>query len=170
MVSTHLIITKLLRCVSVTRRGQPVSVTLLSMLLLVGSNPARAPLLWQWRIIGNGITASGTFTTDDTPDPQRFYRITAISGLANRGTITALQSTGTAIPGNAGYVVDNLVSPNVPQLTTHGFGFAVSNGEYHNPFHSSAYLDYISTPPYADGAGKEPAIQFTATLASKPAP
>ena len=46
----------------------------------------------------------------------------------------------------------------------HGFGFSVSNGEYHNPFHATDYLDYISRPPYADGAGVEPAIRFTATL------
>ena len=46
----------------------------------------------------------------------------------------------------------------------------VSNGEYHNPFRTTGYLDYISTPPYADGANKEPAIRFTATVAPKPAP
>jgi hypothetical protein len=146
-----------------------VTFFVLSIALIAGSNRAWS-LSWQWNIAGAGVNASGTFTTDDRPDAQGFYRITTIAGNANGGTITALQPAGTAIPGNAGYPVDNLVSMNGAQLTTHGFGFAVSNGEYHNPFRTSGYLDYISTPPYADGAGKEPAIRFTATVAPKPAP
>jgi hypothetical protein len=44
----------------------------------------------------------------------------------------------------------------------HGFGFLVSNGDYHNPFFSKNYLDYISLPPYVDGGGTEPAIHFMA--------
>ena len=148
---------------------KPVPFVGLSIMLLTGSNPAWS-LLWQWSIAGAGVNASGTFTTDDTPDAQGFYRIATISGTANGGTITALHPTGTAIPGNAGYPVDNLVSMHGAQLTTHGFGFAVSNGEYHNPFRTSGYLDYISTPAHADGAGKEPTIRFTATVAPKPAP
>jgi hypothetical protein len=40
-------------------------------------------------------------------------------------TITGLQQTGTAIPGNERYAVDNLVSAVEPRLTTHGFGFSL---------------------------------------------
>ena len=58
--------------------------------------------------------------------------------------------------------MDNLVSSNGPQLTAHGFGFAVSSGEYHNPFYHEGYLDYVSRPPYADGAGAEPGVDFRA--------
>ena len=148
---------------------KPVPFVGLSIMLLAGSNPAWS-LSWRWSIAGAGVNVSGTFTTDDTPNAHGFYRITAVSGTANGGTITALQPAGTAIPGNAGYPVDNLVSMHGAQLTTHRFGFAVSDGEYHNPFRASGYLDYISTSPYADGAGKEPPIRFTATVAPKPAP
>ena len=147
---------------------KPILIALLSMLLLGPGNRARASLLWQWNYSGTGVSASGTFATDDSPDVNGFYQITGIAGTANGGTITGLQSTGTAIPGNSGFPVDNLVRPTGPQLTTHGFGFAVSNGEFHNPFFSGNYLDYISTPPYVDGAGAEPSIRFTAVPAPEP--
>jgi hypothetical protein len=134
----------------------------LSVLLLSGSQQAWASLLWDWSFTGTGVSASGTFTTDTRPDVKGFYQITGITGRANGGTITGLQATGTAIPGNSGFAVDNLVGSTGPQLTMHGFGFSVSNGEYHNPFYSKHHLDYISLPPYVDGAGIEPTIHFTA--------
>ena len=132
------------------------------MLWLSGGQQAWASLLWDWSFTGTGVSASGTFTTDAKPDVNGFYQITGITGRANRGTITGLQATGTAIPGNSGFAVDNLVSSTGPQLTMHGFGFSVSNGEYHNPFYSKDYLDYISSSPYVDGAGGEPTIHFAA--------
>lgn len=140
----------------------PLAVLLLSS-LLAGSHPATAALLWRWSFSGPGVSASGTFTTDETPDSEGFYRITNITGKANGGALTGLQPAGTAIPGNAGYPVDNLVRAAAPQLTGHGFGFSVADGEYHNPFFLENYRDYISRPPYTDGAGKEPAIRFTAS-------
>ena len=115
-------------------------------------------------LYGNRSERFRYLTTDAAPDAHGFYQITGITGTANGGAITGLQTAGTAIPGNGGYAVDNLVGTTEPQLTMHGFGFSVSNGEYHNPFHATDYLDYISRPPYADGAGVEPAIRFTATL------
>jgi hypothetical protein len=123
-----------------------------------------ASLLWDWSYTGTGVRASGTFTTDVNPDAHGFYQITGITGSANGGTITGLQPTGTAIPGNSGYRVDNLVSSTGAQLTEHGFGFSVSNGEYHNPFYNKDHFDYISLPPYVDGAGAEPTIHFTAAV------
>jgi hypothetical protein len=149
------------------RRGERVKsilVAALSVLLLCAGTPAWATALWNWSYTGTGVSASGTLTTDAAPDAHGFYQITGITGTANGGTITGLQAGGTAIPGNGGYAVDNLVGTTEPQLTMHGFGFSVSNGEYHNPFHATDYLDYISRPPYADGAGVEPAIRFTATM------
>ena len=104
----------------------------------------------------------GPFTTEPTPDAHGYQRITGIAGSADGRTITGLQANGTAIPGNAGFPVDNLVRSTEPQLTTHGFGFSVADGGYHNPFHQDRYLDYISRPPYMDGAGSEPQIGFSA--------
>src|SRR3982751_5457550 len=86
---------------------------------------ASASSLWNWSYSGAGITAGGTFTTADTPDANGGYLITAITGTRNGETITALQPTGTAIPGNEPYTVDNLIFKNsAAQLTSHGFGFA----------------------------------------------
>jgi len=145
-------------------RVKPVCIAALTALLLSWGNQAWASLLWDWRYAGSGVSAHGTFTTDTTPDIHGFYRIIEITGDANGGTITQLQATDTAVPGNAGYPVDNLVSQTAPQLTKHGFGFLVSNGEYHNPFYNGHHLDYISLPPYVDGAGGEPMIHFTAKV------
>ena len=139
-----------------------ILIAALSILLAGAGNHASASLLWHWNYNGTGVNASGTFTTDVSPDANGFYQIIGIIGTANGGTITGLQPTGTAIPGNSGFAVDNLVRPTGPQLTSHGFGFAVSNGEFHNPFYAGDYLDYIATPPYVDGAGAEPTIRFTA--------
>jgi hypothetical protein len=143
---------------------KPVSLAALSVLLFGGSNLAWASLVWQWSYTGPGVHASGNLTTDDRPDAHGYYRITGITGTANGARITGLQAAGTAIPGNSGFPVDNLVASAGPQITLHGFGFAVSNGEYHNPFFDKNYRDYISLPPYVDGAGAEPAIDFTAAL------
>jgi len=99
-------------------------------------------------------------------DAEGFYRITTITGNANTATVTALQPTGTSIPGNSGYPVDNLIGASAPQLTKHGLGFVTSDGTYHNPFHVDQYRDYISRPPFADGKGAEPTIQFTAFATS----
>ncbi|HXA24792.1 MAG TPA: hypothetical protein VNW90_21100 [Acetobacteraceae bacterium] len=143
---------------------KPVLLAALSVLLLGGSKHALASLLWDWSCTGRGVNASGNLTTDDMPDDHGFYRIVGIAGTVNGGTTTRLQATGTAVPGNSGFPVDNLVALSGPQLTSHGFGFAVSNGEYHNPFFDKDYLDYISIPPYVDGAGAEPAVHFTAAL------
>jgi hypothetical protein len=141
-----------------------IMVIALSVLLFGASKQVCASLLWDWSYTGAGVTASGTFRTDTTPDAGGLYQITGIAGTVNGGTITGLQAPGTAIPGNAGFVVDNLISSTGPQLTTHGIGFSVSNGEYHNPFYQGGYLDYISSPPYADGAGGEPKIHFMAAV------
>ena len=47
-----------------------------------------------------------------------------------------LQPAGTAVPGNEPFAVDNLVRTAAPQLTVHGFGFSLANGDYANPFHN----------------------------------
>jgi hypothetical protein len=134
--------------------------------LMVGSTPAFAQLRWCWRFAASGVSAAGTITTGKHADAEGFYRIVGITGTVDSATVTAMQPTGTAIPGNTGFPVDNLIRSTAPQLTKHGFGFAGSDGAYHNPFHLEQYRDYISRPPYANGKGAEPMIEFRAVSAA----
>lgn len=136
-------------------------------ILLTQGQPASALLLWNWSYSGSGVSASGTFTTNGAPDGAGFYQIVGISGTDNGATITSLQPTGTAIPGNEPYAVDNLVSAAEPHLTTHGFGFSLANGNYANPFYNgSSYYEYLSVPPYVNGAGPEKSVSFAAAIVS----
>jgi hypothetical protein len=49
-----------------------------------------------------------------------------------------------------------LVNAAEPQLTDNGFSFSLANGDYANPFYSgSSYYEYLSVPPYVNGAGIE---------------
>ncbi len=138
-------------------------------ILLMHGRPAMASLLWHWSYSGAGVSASGTFTTNAAPDAVGFYRIVGITSSDNGVTITGLQPTGTAIPGNEPYAVDNLVSAGKPRLTGHGFGFSLANGDYANPFFSgSSYYEYLSVPPYAIGAGPERPVSFSAAIVPEP--
>ena len=99
-----------------------------------------ASLTWDWSIslIGSnrpGSVSGGTFTTGDAPDSDGFYTITALTGERQGVAILRLQSTGTAIPDNAPYAVDNRVRPAHPdgQLTKAGFGFELANGWFQRP-------------------------------------
>ena len=138
-------------------------------ILPMHGQPAEALLLWNWSYSGTRVSASGTFTTNDAPDRAGFYQIAGITGADNGVTITGLQPTGTAIPGNEPYAVDNLVRAAEPRLTTHGFGFSLANGNYANPFYSgSSYYEYFSVPPYVNGAGPERPISFSASIVPEP--
>src|SRR3984957_3196806 len=88
--------------------------------------PAEA-LEWRWSYQGEGVAASGSFTTTDTPNANGFYEIAGIKGEANGVAITGLQRAGTSIPGNDGYPVDGLVRTETPQLSLHGFGYALAD-------------------------------------------
>ena len=145
-----------------------MSKILISMIgaLILCSTPAFAAELWCWNLEGEGVSAAGSCVTGSSAGAEGFYSIIAITGTANSTAITALQPTGAIIPGNSGYPVDNLIRVTGPQLTKHGFGFVASDGTYHNPFHMDEYHDYVSRPPYADGKGTEPTIQFKAITAS----
>jgi hypothetical protein len=137
-----------------------------SAILLMHGQPAEALLLWTWSYSGTGVSASGTFMTDDAPDGAGFYQIVGIAGANNGVTITGLQPTGTPIPGNEPYAADNLVSAIEPHLTAHGFGFSLANGNYANPFYNgSSYLEYLSVPPYVKGVGPERPVSFSAAIA-----
>jgi hypothetical protein len=71
--------------------------------------------------------------------------------------------------------VDNLVRLDSPQLTVHGFGYAIAGGTFSNPFFADflqppPYLEFFSAPPFTPGvAGPEDSelpIRFSATPAS----
>jgi hypothetical protein len=126
-------------------------------------------LEWRWSYQGEGVAASGGFTTKDAPNADGFYEITAISGEANGVAITGLQTAGTSVPGNDGYPVDNLVRAEAPRLTMHGFGYALANGTYANPFYGAHfakpdYYAFFSDP--ANRQTSEPAVAFTAAIVS----
>jgi len=135
--------------------------------------PAAADRLWKWDYSASGISAKGTFTTVQNPDSNGGYLIIAITGERNGKAITGLQAPGTWIPGNEPYKVDNLVFAGTgAQLTSHGFGFALSDGTYSNPFHAHflptpVYLEFFSTPP---AGHTEVAVRFSATMIPVPEP
>ena len=110
--------------------------------LLAGAAQAAT---WKWSYQGEGVAASGGFVTKDAPDADGFYEITEISGEVNGVAITGLQPPGTSIPGNDGYPVDNLVRTEAPRLSMHGFGFALANGTFANPFYGAHFAkpDYL---------------------------
>jgi hypothetical protein len=147
--------------------------------VLFGTVQTASALNWNWSYSGTGITAQGTFITNDTPDSLGFYLITAITGTRNGETIIGLQPTGTPIPGNEPFYVDNLISLNAYQLTIDGFGFQTSGGNYVNPFFASflptpVYLEVFSAPPFISGSGNfgpedsELPINFSASIVPEP--
>ncbi|MBV9222437.1 MAG: hypothetical protein JOY85_00290 [Acidobacteriaceae bacterium] len=151
----------------------------LTVIMLIAAT-ATASTLWQWEYSGSGITASGTFTTVESPDKNGGYLITSITGTRNGIIITGLQAPGTSIPGNEPYTVDDLVflGPG-PQLTSGGFGFSTSDGTYANPFYARflptpGYLEFFSTPPFTGGTfgpgNSELPVQFSATPVPTPEP
>jgi hypothetical protein len=141
-----------------------------AVFILVAPLPGQASLLWNWSYTGAGIAASGTFTTDDAPDSGGYYRITGITGSRNGVTIIRLEPTGEAIPGNAGFPVDNLINSG-GLLTSHGFGFATADGNYGNPFYADfqtppGFLE-VFTQPASMGFSELP-IQFAAAIVPEP--
>jgi hypothetical protein len=154
--------------------------TFLLFATIAATIPSTASTLWNWRYSGSGITASGTFTTVDSPNANGGYLITAITGTRNGVAITKLQPPGTSIPGNEPYLVDNLVfrGPG-PQLTKGGLGFGTEDGNFSNPFFADflptpGYLEFFSTPPFTPGkpgpGDTELPVQFSATIVATPEP
>jgi hypothetical protein len=102
------------------------------------TNQARkVSLKWIWNYSAADVVAHGTFLTSLIPDSLGFYQISKIAGTRNGDPITGLQPTGTPIPGNEPFDVDNLISRKSPQLTSNGFGFSTSGGDFANPFFAS---------------------------------
>ena len=160
------------------KAGVSISNVLAAFLLSLVATAAPASTLWNWTYTAAEITASGTFTTADIPDSTGGYLITGITGIRNGSPIIGLQPTGTAIPGNEPFDVDNLVFlQQGPQLTKAGFGFATADGNFANPFFADflpvpSYLEFFSTPPFNDGGqgpgDSELPIQFSASPVPEP--
>ncbi|MBP5976691.1 PEP-CTERM sorting domain-containing protein [Brasilonema sp. CT11] len=158
-----------------------VTATAATFGLVFGTMKSACALNWNWNYSGTGIAASGTFTTNNTPNDLGFYLITGITGTRNGETITGLQVAGTPIPGNEPFKVDNLISLNNQQLTGDGFGYSTSRGNYSSPFFASflptpGYLEVFSAPPLIPGfenfgsEDSELPISFSATIITVPEP
>ena len=142
-----------------------LALLLVSLAALVAL-PAEA-LEWRWSYQGEGVTASGSFTTSDTRNADGFYEIIGIKGEMNGVAITGLQPARTSIPGNDGYPVDSLVRTEAPQLSLHGFGYALADGTYANPFYGDHFVPpgvyaFFSDPK--NSKTSEPLVKFTATI------
>jgi hypothetical protein len=164
------------------RRLFPMCATRLALAAIVlagfSTLPAAGSQLWNWNYSASGITASGTFTTLDSPEASGGYLITNITGSRNGEAITGLQAPGTAIPGNEPFTVDDLVFPGPgPQLSGDGFGFATADGNFSNPFYADflstpGYLEFFSTPPFTGepSDSTELPVQFSAAPVFTPEP
>jgi hypothetical protein len=133
---------------------------------LASALSAQASLLWDWSYTGDGIAASGTFTTTIRPNADGYYQITGIAGVRNGEFITNLEPAGDAIPGNTGYPVDDLINAS-GQLTVNGFGYETADGNYANPYDAN-YLtpptdQEVFTQPASGGFSEVP-IDFKASV------
>jgi hypothetical protein len=147
--------------------------------LIFGSVQSASALIWDWNYSGTGITASGTFITNDIPDNFGYYLMTGITGQRNGDTITGLFPAGSPIPGNEPFEVDNLIKINPQQLTGDGFGYSTAGGNFVSPFFASflpvpGYLEVFSAPPFIPGfenfgpEDTELDITFSATIRTVP--
>jgi hypothetical protein len=149
--------------------------------LVLGTMQAASALNWNWNYSGTGIAANGTFSTNNTPNDFGFYQISGITGTRNGETITGLQAAGTPVPGNEPFNVDNLISLNTQQLSTNGFGYSTSLGNYSSPFFADfltppGYLEVFSAIPLIPGfqnfglEDSELPIRFSASIITVPEP
>jgi hypothetical protein len=139
--------------------------------LIFGTMQTASALNWNWNYSG----------TNDTPNDLGFYQISGITGTRNGETITGLQATGTPVPGNEPFNVDNLISLNTQQLSKDGFGYSTSGGNYSSPFFANflatpGYLEVFSAPPFVPGfenfglEDTELPIRFSARIITVPEP
>jgi hypothetical protein len=139
--------------------------------LAMAAGDAEAAMHWRWKCAGPGFEATGDFMTEDTPGLDGFYGITGVTGEANGVPITGVQPAKTAIPGNEGWPVDNLIRSAKPQLSPGGFGFALADGSFANPFFGAhfdppGFLAVVSNP--ARHVWSEPRVTFEAVLSEGP--
>jgi hypothetical protein len=122
-----------------------IRATAIGLALAVAS--AHADTTWQWSYSGSGISAAGSLVASDSMDADGFQQILSITGSRNGDPIVALYPTGSAIPDNVPYPVDNLIRLQGPaQLSVKGFGYTLASGAHANPY----YGDFLSPPGYAE--------------------
>lgn len=130
--------------------------------------------VFRFQYQADGVTASGLLRTSDLPDPTGAVQILGISGMRNGVAISALWPTGQAIPLNDGYPVDNLLLVRPPHLSLHGFGYALADGSYANPFFASftqppSAAEFWSNPQQPAGLQtREGPIALTITTVPEP--
>ncbi len=130
----------------------------------------RAEKIWNWRYTGGNIAASGTITTSETMDSEGFYQISSITGHRNGEPIARLYPSGSAIPGNEPYVLDNLIRIGTSgQITMYGLGFSTVSGNHINLF----FADFLATPVTMEvlttsSTYREVPVTFLATPVSEP--
>lgn len=141
-------------------------------LVLIGAlsaQQARA-MVWNWSYSGSAITADGSFLTSDVPDAGGYYEILSIMGNRNGDAIVGLYPTGSAIPGNEPYAIDNLIRiSGLGQITLEGFGYSLASGAHANPY----FADFLSPPAYSEvftqgSTFSEQPISFNATPVPEP--
>jgi hypothetical protein len=106
------------------------------ILLAVGSLAANATsmanatsLLWDFNYAGNGVSASGSITTDSTLNGGA-YLITDITGQRNGESILSLTPAGYVDLGRGYLFSDNLLYPVAPYVDVAGITFQTSSGYY----------------------------------------
>jgi hypothetical protein len=118
--------------------GHMKPILFLALGAAMAAGDAEAATHWRWQCAGPGFEATGEFTTEDKPGPDGYYSITGVTGEANGVPITAMQPAKTAIPGNEGWPVDNLIRKAKPQLSPGGFGVALA--DVYSPILSSGSI------------------------------
>lgn len=141
-------------------------------LVLIGDLSAQqaSATIWNWSYSGSAITADGSILTSDVPNTDGYYQILSITGNRNGDAIVGLYPTGSAIPGNEPYAIDNLIRiSGLGQITLEGFGYSLASGAHANPY----FADFLSPPTYSevftqDSTFSEQAISFNATPVPEP--
>lgn len=136
-----------------------------SAVAVLVSAPASAAV-FNFNYTGTGITASGTFTTNDQPNADGFQLVTALTGTRN-GLTLSLLPVGTNFDGVA---TDNRLSASSPYVTFNGLGLRAGNVNYalfFDDFLSDGPLEYtqgdvsrditLTVTPAAAGAVPETA-------------
>ena len=116
---------------------------------------------------GGGGRRVGRVHDEGRAERRRLLRDHRDNGRGQWRRNAGLEPPGTSIPGNDGYPVDNLVRTDAPQLTLHGFGYALADGTYANPFYGAHFAKPDTYAFFSDPVKRrtsEPAVAFTATI------
>lgn len=141
--------------IALRRYASRLGVSGLLLGLSLATPAAHADIAWSWSYSGVGLAAGGTLVTGNEPTAGGWYEALSISGQRNGVAILGLQPTGTAVPGNEAYPVDNLIQQADPLLTFRGPGYALADGTYAN-FYSdlgpgssgTVWYEYFSAAPF----------------------